>query len=326
MFGLTFAFMLSGIQAADVAPATVTIEEWQVQYAESRPRDPYVQSTDKVWFVGQQADYAAILNPQTGEFERIDLPEGAGPHNIIVDERGAWYAGNKAAHIGHIDHDTKEITQYPLPGDGRRDVHTMMFTSNGDLWFTAQGANQVGYFDVEAEQMQLWDVPTKRARPYGLIVVNDQPWLTLFGSNKLATVVDGELQEIELPRANANRPRRIAYGTDGNIWYVDYAGGYLGRYNPETEQISEWVMPAGVQSMPYAMAADNNGYIWFAETGVQPNRIVGFHIDSETFTAPVAVPSGGGTVRHMMFDEASQSLWFGADTNTVGQATIRYGE
>ncbi|MFC0445394.1 lyase [Pseudidiomarina halophila] len=324
MLGLTFSLLLTASGAT--APATVTINEWQVPWPDSRPRDPYVQADDRVWFVGQRADYAAILNPQTGNFERIDLPDGAGPHNIIVDERGAWYAGNKAAHIGKIAHDDFSITQYELPGDGRRDVHTMQFTSDGDIWFTAQGANKFGYFDVDNNRIELFDIETPRARPYGLIVVDDQPWLTLFGSNKLVTYEDGEVKEIELPRPAANRPRRIALGDDGGIWYVDYAGGYLGRYDRDSGHVDEWVMPAGASSLPYAMAADDQGYVWFAETGPQPNRIVGFHIESERFTDPVAVPSGGGTVRHMVFDEASESLWFGTDANTVGQAKISYGD
>ncbi|RUO38956.1 lyase [Pseudidiomarina aestuarii] len=321
MLGMTFALLL-----AAEAPATVEITEWQVPWEQSRPRDPYVAGPDEVWFVGQQAHYAAILTPSTGDMKRIDLPDNAGPHNIIVDDRGAWYAGNKAAHIGFIDPDDYSITKHMLPGDGRRDVHTMEFTSDGDIWFTAQGANQVGHFDAQTETIKLWDVPTNRARPYGLIVHNDLPWLTLFGTNKLATITaNGELKEIQLPRDN-NRPRRIGITSDGNLWYVDYVGGFVGRYNPETEMIDEWRAPAEARSMPYAMAVDDHDYVWFAETGVQPNRLVGFNTKTLEFTQPFEVESGGGTIRHMVFDKASQSLWFGTDANTVGRAKINHGE
>ncbi|CUA86256.1 virginiamycin B lyase family protein [Pseudidiomarina woesei] len=322
MLAMTFALMMAGDAAAN---ATLDITEWQVPWENSRPRDPYVAAPDEVWFVGQRADYAAVLNPETGEFERIDLPKGAGPHNIIVDERGAWYAGNKGAHIGKIDRETYEITQYPLPGDGRRDVHTMEFDFNGDIFFSAQGANQIGHMDAKTQEITLWNVPTKNARPYGLVVFQGKPWATLFGSNKLVTLTDNkEIQEIELPRKNANRPRRIGVDAQGHFWYVDYAGGYLGRWNPATDEVNEWPMPAGVRSMPYAMAIDHRGYVWAAETGVQPNRIVGFDSVSETFTKAFEVESGGGTIRHMVFDPQSQALWFGTDANTIGRATIRY--
>ncbi len=323
MLSLTLALMLS----ADVptsAQATVEITEWQVPWENSRPRDPFVAGEDEVWFVGQASDYAAVLNPETGDMKRVDLPDGAGPHNIIVDERGAWYAGNKAAHIGKIDRETFEITQYPLPGSGRRDVHTMEFDYNGDIWFTAQGANQIGHMDAETNAIRLWDVPTPNARPYGLVVFQGKPWVALFGTNKLLTLDENDTpQEIQLPREN-NRPRRLGVDAHGHFWYVDYAGGYLGRWNPATDQIDEWQLPAGVSSMPYAMAVDHRGYVWVAETGVRPNRIVGFDSVSETFTKPVEVESGGGTIRHMVFDPASRALWFGTDTNTIGRAKISY--
>ena len=41
----------------------------------------------RVWFVGQQGNYLAFLDPETGEFKRYDLDPGAGPHNLIVDAK-----------------------------------------------------------------------------------------------------------------------------------------------------------------------------------------------------------------------------------------------
>ncbi|MDQ3605247.1 MAG: lyase, partial [Gemmatimonadota bacterium] len=65
--------------AGSAAPALnpVEITEWTVPWAESRPRDPYVAPDGRVWFVGQRSDYVAVLNPQSGEFKRFELEEGA---------------------------------------------------------------------------------------------------------------------------------------------------------------------------------------------------------------------------------------------------------
>lgn len=310
------------LPASAAAETTVEIKEWQVPWPDSRPRDPWVSGPDRVWFVGQKSHYAATFNPETEEFKRYDLPDSAGPHTVIADDRGAWYAGNMSDHIGLIDPESGDIEKFVLPGEGRRDSHTMAFTSEGDIWFTAQGANKIGFLDTDSKEMTLYDVSTERARPYGIVVHNDQPWATLFGSNKLATFKDGELVEIELPREQS-RPRRLAVTDDGMVWYVDYAQGYLGRYNPENGEFKEWRAPAEQRSMPYGMSSDSEGRLWFVETGVQPNRMVGFDPATEQFTDPVEIPSGGGTVRHMYYDEATNSIWFGADTNTIGRATIQ---
>lgn len=310
--------------SANEAVPDIGITEWEVPWPNTRPRDPWVGGTDRVWFVGQTGHYVATLNPETGEFRRYDLEDGTGPHTVISDAHGAWYAGNRARHIGLIDPDSGEIEKIMIPGEGRGDVHTMDFTSNGDIWFTVQHGNQIGHLDVATREITLHDVQTVAARPYGLIVdSHDRPWIVLFGTHKLATVEnDGTITEIELPRAEA-RPRRLAVTTDGRVWYVDYAGGYIGAYDPTTGEIREWRAPGQANSRPYAMVNDDRDRLWFVETGIQPNRFVAFDPSSEQFSTPVEIGSGGGTVRHMVYDDAAGAIWFGADTNTVGRAIPR---
>jgi virginiamycin B lyase len=72
---------------------------------------------------------------------------------------------------------------------------------------------------------------------------------TLFGTNKLARINPDtfELTEVVLPRADA-RPRRLEITSDGLVWYVDYAQGYLGRLDPVTGAITEWPTPSGCGS------------------------------------------------------------------------------
>jgi virginiamycin B lyase len=72
------------------------------------------------------------------------------------------------------------------------------------------------------------------------------------------------------------------------------------------------------------MALDGQGRIWLAETGVQPNRLVGFDPKSEKFfsNTPVA-KSGAGTIRHMVYHSGTRALWFGTDANTIGRAVVQ---
>lgn len=319
-------FLLPPGGAADITGnAVLEITEWEVPWANTRPRDPWRGPDGRVWFVGQTGDYVATLDPEAGKFERIDLPEGAGPHTVITNESGAWYAGNRMQHIGRIDPASGDIEAIPMPGDGARDPHTMDFTSGGDIWFTAQHGNQIGFLDVQGREITLHEVSTPRARPYGLVVDNDdRPWVVLFGTHKLATVdpATGEIEEIELPREEA-RPRRLAVTEDGMVWYVDFVEGYLGRYDPSSGEIKEWQSPGGPRAALYAMGADADGRVWMVETGQLPNRFVGFDPKRQRFSTPVEIESGGGVVRHMSFDENANAFWFGTDANTIGRATVR---
>jgi virginiamycin B lyase len=312
--------MPSVLQAQD---SVTKIDEWLVPWEDSRPRDPYVDQQGRVWFVGQVGNYVAYLDPASGQFKRYELDANTLPHNLIVAEDGyVWYAGNAAGHIGKLDPATGEITKYPMPDPAIRDPHTLTFTKSGDIWFTAQSGNVIGRLTTATGKIDLITVPTQRARPYGIkLDAQDRPWVVLFGTNKLATVNPQTLQleTVDIPRAEA-RPRRMELTADGNIWYVDYAGGMLGRYNPQTRQFKEWMLPGGEGARPYGTASDDQGRIWIAETGSQPNRIVGFDPETEQFFGMSTVPSGGGTVRHMYFHPTTKEIWFGADTNYIGRA------
>src|SRR6185503_14326312 len=127
--------------ATSVPPALapVDIKEWTVPWADSRPRDPYPDGQGGIWFVGQTGHYVARLDPKSGEFKRIALEPGTGPHNLIVDPKGTvWFSGNLKGYIGRLDPATEKITKYPMPDPEARDPHTLVFGKDGVMWFTVQ--------------------------------------------------------------------------------------------------------------------------------------------------------------------------------------------
>lgn len=309
----------------DAAAQAADIREWLVPYADSRPRDPYVDAQGRVWFVGQRGNYVAYLEPSSGQFRRYELEARALPHNLVVAPDGAvWYAGNGNGHIGRLDPATGQVQRFPMPDSAARDPHTLVFDRAGNLWFTVQGGNFVGRLAPQTGEVRLIPSATPRSRPYGIVVDRqDRVWLNLFGTNKLA-VVDPRtmrMEEIALPRETA-RSRRIGLTSDGNVWYVDYAGGMLGRYNPSTREFREWPLPGGAGARPYAMTVDDQDRIWAVETGASPNRVVGFDPRTGEFFSNTPIESGGGAVRHMVFHAPSREIWFGTDTNTIGRVKV----
>lgn len=312
------AFLLALLLLPGLAGAS-DFTTWQVPWEKTRPRDPAVDAKGNVWFAGQGGDYICRLDPATGEFNRFDLPDGAGPHNVIVGKDGdLWIAGNRVGWIGRMDPETGDLETFSTEEKGIDDPHTLIQADDGRIWFTAQQSNRIGVFDPESENLRVWEVATSRARPYGIVLDdNDQPWIVLLGTNKLATVEKGELREIDLPREDA-RPRRLDI-VDGKIWYVDYAEGFVGRYDPTRKEFKEWRSPSGEGAAPYGAVADDDGNFFYVETGPQPNRMIG--IDTETgesiYNEPIA--ESGGAVRHMFYDAKRDVIWFGMDTNYIGR-------
>ena len=176
--------------AEQVWAEPIEIREWQVPYEHTRPRDPFAETANLIWFVGQGGDYLARFDTSTETFSKVDLEDGVGPHNLIVGADGAvWFAGNRKGYIGRYDQAAGEIEKIAMPDRAARDPHTLVFDAAGDIWFTVQGGNFIGRLTVSSRHVDLIAVPTRRARPYGIVVAADgTPWIALFGTSKLASV------------------------------------------------------------------------------------------------------------------------------------------
>jgi virginiamycin B lyase len=319
-----------GLQAQQSGSGDPTLEEWIVPYPESRPRDPFVGPDGRVWFVGQAAHYAAVLDPATGEFERFDMDPGTGPHTLIVDDDGmVYYAGNRANHIGIIDPETGAIEKVIMPDERARDPHTMVWNDEGDIWFTVQQGNLIGFMDVDTRAVRFVDAPEieggrgTSSRPYGIKMDSrNRPWIAHFGTNLIGMVDPGSFELIGYDLPEGSLPRRLVIDSKDQIWYVDYRRGKIGLVVEGDGFVEEWDLPAGEDSRPYGVAIDKDDRVWLVETGIQPNRFVGFDTETREFISVVEVESGGGTIRHMHYDEKTDSIWFGTDVNTVGRAVL----
>ncbi len=304
----------------------VGINEWKVPWDGGRPRDPYVAPDGSVWFVGQQNNYLARFDPPTGEFTRHQLKDSAGPHNLIVGADGiVWYAGNRKGYIGRFDHETRKIERIQMPDARAGDPHTLVFDADEKhIWFTVQWGNFVGRLRLSDRAVDLIPVLIADARPYGIIVApNGIPWVALLGTNNLASIDPATLglRLHPLPYEDA-APRRLVATSGGQIYYVDYSRGYLGHLDPDNGTVREWAAPSGASSGPYAMAVDRLDRVWFVETGETPNHLIGFSTRTKTYFSITQIPSGAGSVRHMIFDENSRAIWFGTDYSTIGRAAV----
>jgi virginiamycin B lyase len=115
-------------------------------------------------------------------------------------------------------------------------------------------------------------------------------------------------------------PHTIAFDSKGNH-----------SIDPVSMRPREYVLPSdparGGQSLPCAMTVDDQHRLWFVETELRPNRLVGFDPRGERFfgITPVGSADAPNTVRHMGFDKATQSIRFGSDQGTIGRAVVPKG-
>lgn len=280
----------------------VSIKEWQVPTAGSRPHDPAFAPDGSVWYTGQMANVLGRFDPKTQLFKEYTLKTpGSGPHGLVPDKDGnIWFTANFKAYIGKLDPKTGNVTEYPMPDPQAKDPHTLLFAPNGNIYFTVQGGNMVGKLNPKTGEVKVVNSPTLKSNPYGMVVSSKGvPFFVEFGSNKVASLDPDTLaiHEYVLPHVDSH-PRRVAITPDDVIWYSDYSRGYLGRLDPKTGRVTEWASPGGPRSRPYGITAVGD-VIWYSESNTKPNTVVRFDPKTEKFQTWI-IPSGGGVVRNMV--------------------------
>jgi virginiamycin B lyase len=213
-----------------------------------------------------------------------------------------------------------------MPNDAAGDPTSLAFEAGErNIWFTAKESNIVGRLRLVNGIVDLAGLTTKNAQPDGVAMAPNagNPWFALSGTNKLATidVHTFTLTESTLPRAAA-RVHRLAFTSDGRLWYADTAEGYLGAFAPGSNAATarEWALPDGKKSQPYALAVDSQDRLWTVVAG-KPSKLVSFDPKTERFDA-TPIPSGGGGVTDLSFERSSGTLWFATDANTIGYANL----
>jgi virginiamycin B lyase len=191
------------------------------------------------------------------------------------------------------------VKEYKMPVEKADDPHTAAFDANGTLWFTLQGANMVGRLDPKSGKIELKDVPTENALPYGMQVNSKGvPFFCELGTNKIGSIDPKTMAIHDYALPEPVRPRRMAIDGQDRVYFSDFKAGHLGRLDPKTREVKLWDSPGGAESNPYGMTITPDGMVWYSESGVKPNTVVRFDPKTETF-AKADIPSGGGVVRNM---------------------------
>src|SRR2546428_7421456 len=194
-------------QQTSAAAQPPVINEWPVPWERTRPRDPFVASDGRVWFVGQEGHYLAVFDTVSHQFTRYPLDPGTGPHNLIVDRGGVvWFSGNLVGYIGRVRPPGRAIHAPSLPPTHIPGPAPIVVERPGRPMVRPPRGERGGRATVPRGEIRRARVPTPNARPYGIVVdKSDRPWISLFGTNQIATAEPRPfgLREYALPRVGA---------------------------------------------------------------------------------------------------------------------------
>jgi virginiamycin B lyase len=171
-----------------------------------------------LWFTGQSGIYGR-LDPQIGQVEIFEAPQGRGPYGISTSPDGAvYYASLAGSYVGLLDLNTAGATvlELPTPGQGARRVWP---DSQGRVWVSEWNAGQVAVYDPATGEWREWRLPGANPRAYAVYVdEQDMVWLSDFGANALVRFdpIEETFEVFSLPSPGANV--RQILGRPGEVW------------------------------------------------------------------------------------------------------------
>jgi len=120
------------------------------------------------------------------------------------------------------------------------------------------------------------------------------------------------------------RPHDPAVGPDGALWFTEQMANKLGRLDPKTGEIKEYLLPDDKNAGPHGLVADRDGNIWFtANFGGYIGKLdprTG-HVDEFKMTSEKA-----DDPHSLMFD-GNGILWFTVQGgNMVGRLDPKTGK
>jgi virginiamycin B lyase len=297
--------------------AALRVVEFTIPRANNYPHDPAVDSKGRGWWVDSDNSYVGFWDPATNETKDFPTPTAnCYLHGLNPDAMdNIWYTGKSCNKLGMLNPTTGMVTEYPVMGD----PHTAVVV-NGVVWFTVQNGNAYGRLEPGPGKVaQTWSAGAGSG-PYGIWPAPDGTlWMALFGNNgrKIAQINPANPAQLRvLPVPNGGNPRRIAVDKKGHVYYTDYPRGYLGRYDPATNQFAEFLSPKGMGAGPYGITIGPDDRIYYFQG---QNSIAVFNPNAPTAWEVVRIPTGGVTVRNMATDVQRRRVWLGLNGPNPGK-------
>jgi streptogramin lyase len=228
----TLAFFDTSNRTQTIETKVITFPNQSIQYLANDTRG-------RIWMsmVGSSGtSWIAMYNPLSHLTQNYTVPtNGAIIQGISVNPPGdtIWFAEAGSKKIGRLLAETSTFTEYspPLSVNLSAPIQVAIDTS-GDVWFTDHGSDQFGVLDphVADPEKATWKV-----FPIGYCPDN-----CVYG----------------LPNA-------IFVDSKNTVWFSEHIAGRVGRYDPSTGVLIEYVVPGNSNPLMWWAMPGPNNLVWF---------------------------------------------------------------
>lgn len=212
------------------------------------------------------------------QITEYQFPEDGKPLYPLYDNSGSiWISDTSAPRIWQFETDTQQFTPYTFDGAGT----TLLSHDpiNNRIWFTDTPSNQIGFIDTITKQITTTKIPLLE------------------------------------PTTSDNSPLSIQVGPNANsVWITIINKNAIMRYTPDSDTFEVVLLQAS--SLPFALAMDHDGTIWYTATGT---GAIGSINPSTNTTTEIPISTTLQSPEAILFD-GDGAIWV---AEHAGQAITR---
>ena len=226
------------------------------------------------------------LNELGFEVEEYVMPvTDSLPLYPLYNNGDLWISETAKPIIWKFNIETNQFKQYDVSGNLTTILH---LDSKGNVWFLDPVSRTFGYLEPQNGKFKTYPTPSS-GLPISLdIDFNDNVWFTLLDKNTIVKFRPStEEFEIFKSPTEESQPAAIIVDDFGIVWFTQAAAGKIGKIDPETGSIEEFIPPNGPMAEPFALMIDKDTNIWIGEH-VGP-KVTRFDPLLQTFTSYLAL-------------------------------------
>jgi streptogramin lyase len=292
----------------DEAALSAKITEWKLPTAKF-PHDSAVYPPNGMLYtVDQFADQIYITDPKTNKTQTVPIPAAGIPiggsfagesgvpdwipkgvrhsfHSLALSPfDGQFYmTGSVGGVVGVFDPVTHAFRVIKIPGASRW-AHTIRFDAKGFIWINTYLTDQIIRLDPKTGESTIIALPTDAAR-------RDDP----------------KDERIPAPYGLDINP------VDGSVWYTKRWANKIGRVDPVTFRVTEWVPPI---IGPHRARFDSTGGFWIAGLGDGTiTRLDTSTMNYETYKIPTLGDDELEAPYALIVDPKTQNIWVTANAS-----------
>ncbi len=200
------------------------------------------------------------------------------------------------------------------PGDGREAVESVCTACHQTNQITrSSGYTQAEWRELTSTMIDLTGDPAMREQITAYLAAHFPP-----SGNRAASLVPGNheiaFKEWQVPTLG-QRSRDPIEARDGTIWWAGQWGNLIGKIDPATGAMKEYVLPEG--SYPHSVTLDAAGNVWY--TGNKNGTVGKLDPGSEEITV-YEMPDPAARDPHTAIFDTAGILWFTLQhSNMIGR-------